>query len=664
MKTERLAAVASGWLAIVLPLILATGAGLTLAGPLPSRQNSASFNGRPVNKPPPTGLRTPNPAVQPARAAPPSVAAGSVQPQPMQLMDEASMFGPEQSGKPKEKATPEQKELKKKLADLAKKTTSFLATDGPLMKYNPKTNQIEPVSVDQYAQDAKKLEAAVQALSSKRLQADRLRKALGEVDEPEPEPEPELELEPEPEVRPEPEPEPELEREYDESVAQGPDDEEEFGYGGPMRSDEEPFDPEYSESFGDNYRQDSLFSNPPAERSPPRGPMRHVNQFGGSAAPRGPEDTFGYRPDRRSDFQRPAPFFDRPVEQAPMSQHIYSDDSSTDSSEFDSFEQEGDERGIDMNLIGQVHANLADRLGRISDLLYFSPEFLNQLYRTPSHFLTPFEREFKRMILCNSDEKFCDADFSQEEESESWPEDERVRSPSEHEMFRERQPAPDQRHGRHFRPPMPPMPPIPPMPPTPPMPPMPESRPMPEENHFSHSHYSTKVGPDGSVSVSRHSRHAYEDSRSHSMRVVSDGAGGRIEQHSFNGGPAQTIRRPAGEQAPQASPSRAQSRQPGPAHDMSKARPASAGMSYDELMAKQEMLRRQQEELERTRQQLEQQAHEEGLRKQQEIRNQARQPQRQASGSASSAQHQAGPMDEKAKHRAQQLQQLHSALLQ
>lgn len=60
------------------------------------------------------------------------------------------------------------------------------------------------------------------------------------------------------------------------------------------------------------------------------------------------------------------------------------------------------------SLFEQVRDELDDRLRRITDLLYFRPEYMNQLLQiNECTDLTPLEAEFKRMILCNSDEQFC-----------------------------------------------------------------------------------------------------------------------------------------------------------------------------------------------------------------------------------------------------------------
>lgn len=221
--------------------------------------------------------------------------------------------------KPKKKATLEQKNLKKRLLDLASKATYDPVSnddDVPLLKFNKDTGKYEAVQVDPSTKAYKnKLREALAALSAKKLPANKLRRVLGEDGYP----------------------------------ADYP--------GNNYFYDDDSSDPESGGSL-----DDVPIETVRSERRRARVPNNNYPDYGASGA---------YLVTPRDD-----PRVDR------------------------------------ADLIGQIRAILNDNLNRINDLLYFRPEFLSELLEVDESELTPIEHEFKRFILCNADERFCQQDLS------------------------------------------------------------------------------------------------------------------------------------------------------------------------------------------------------------------------------------------------------------
>jgi hypothetical protein len=269
----------------------------------------------------------------------------------------------------KKEATPEQRKLKKKLLELAEKVTS-----APVLKYNPATRTLEPVEQDPTAKQ--KLQDAIKALNARKLPTERLKEALG-LDE----------------------------ERGDDGLSAAPDEQRDEQWPRyPVGQEERPElgSQEVPEQDSEQFRMypsqlefDGQDDGPAYEE-----PVEYASGHYES----GPYDQDSEPSESENDY-----------EPAQREKRRYPDRSrSGDPSSYVMPENEEYQEGpaeFDDGL-REVRELLGDRLDRVSDMLYFRPEFLNQLLQLDDSQLSPLETEFKRMILCNSDEQFCNRDLT------------------------------------------------------------------------------------------------------------------------------------------------------------------------------------------------------------------------------------------------------------
>lgn len=254
-------------------------------------------------------------------------------------------YRPDGSLKKSKKATQEQKKLKQRLLELASKAINDPINgedDVPLLKFNKDTGKYEAVQVDPSTKAYKeKLQAALAALSAKKLPAEKLRRVLEDEDA------------------------------FPSEVGSDPLDLSRGNTRNPASNYEKNYyvnqdnDPNnYDFDDGEQQFDNSLGAdnNEPYPQQYKSGSDRNLNNGASGAYLVTPQD------DPRVDRN---------------------------------------------DLLGQIRAILNDNLNRINDLLYFRPEFLSELLNVDERTeLTPVEAEFKRFILCNADERFCNEDLS------------------------------------------------------------------------------------------------------------------------------------------------------------------------------------------------------------------------------------------------------------
>lgn len=272
---------------------------------------------------------------------------------------------------PKVKATPEQKELKRKLLELAEKATASpdAGSDGSLLRFNTLTKEFEPITVDpNFKKYKQKLQDALKALSAKKLPADKLRQALEDVaDEAD---------------------------EADGADGAGQTDDVDWLAKMPQPAQEETHLFGVHKEEAPSHEGDSLEAGHDNQEAWHDEGEKHAEPSDG-------------------DQQQDLAHDEQPTSAASTEEHS-PDDGPTQ-------EERSHEPGptpeeyADESLFLQLREELDDRLNRVSDLLYFRPEFLNQLLHLDEERLNPLERQFKRMVLCNSDEQFCDTDPHRDE---------------------------------------------------------------------------------------------------------------------------------------------------------------------------------------------------------------------------------------------------------
>lgn len=283
----------------------------------------------------------------------------------------------------KKKASAEQKDLKEKLIELTDKVggDSIGTPEQPLLKYNPESGQFEPVKMDASSLEAKeKLKEAISAISAKKLPTQMLRRILDDGSS---------------------------------STATGSE-EQVFDNDGDLNDNGIPDyqeqqhqqQPETNEAFDVDQQQQQQERQPNGREldilkstNPRRGSKLMTQQEEIFARP-GSTDYEGEKQDLYSQGEQYG-FKNGHDSRGNLERNSYVD------SQYSSGSHEHGYNGEEPTG-NEIKAQLDDRLNRISDLLYFRPEFMNQLLQINDAVeLTPLESEFKRMILCNSDEQFC-----------------------------------------------------------------------------------------------------------------------------------------------------------------------------------------------------------------------------------------------------------------
>lgn len=320
-----------------------------------------------------------------------------------------------QGGEKKKKATPEQKELKATLLRLADKATEV--PEGAMV-FNEETQTYEPIdaSARLYKQ---KLHDALKALSSKKLNVEKIKKALeggdGKVDR---ERNPETITEVDTAQYNSELDNGQMMNEYDQFEAMSSEEQARHGRGHVEVVDNEAYgNQQFSvprgemgqEDLDEFYEADEQFNQDQWARD------------SRAAQSQGRQQVF-YEPD-----SEPASFSPRADRQVSRSGRRMGPSASVDEPNYvaeevfdeDAASSVSDELEVRSSfdeefepLVREVRELLGDRLNRLVDMLYFRPEVLNQLLQIDDRQLAPIEAEFKRMVLCNSDERFCNRDLT------------------------------------------------------------------------------------------------------------------------------------------------------------------------------------------------------------------------------------------------------------
>jgi len=292
----------------------------------------------------------------------------------------------------KRQPTPEQRELKHRLLELAAKATSSGPadegdTESTIMRVNKKTGHLELVKVDPNAKVyVEQLRKALKALSAKKLPAKKLKSVLMSSEQPE--------------------------------ASKGRDDYQEIGTAGNSMEIHEPeeiqAEPEYQ-----------------METNEPPAPLVDPSQKTQSSTSKPVGPLTRLRNDQvLDDIDNPGACYED-EDQCEDGENVYeattvmpfSDDEEAQVSDGEPNETESvlskpvdAETQTNTDLANHVYDLFADRLDRIKDLLYFRPEHIDQIETIDDHRLTPLESEFKRMVLCAADERFCQQCPLQEDE--------------------------------------------------------------------------------------------------------------------------------------------------------------------------------------------------------------------------------------------------------
>lgn len=253
--------------------------------------------------------------------------------------------------KKKEKPTAEQVEVKNTLLDLASKAISSpVPDDEPLLKFNKETGALEQVQVDPNAQLYKnKLQEALSVLNPKKLGSKKLKKVL--FDEPASDPE-------------------------NGSYSEGP-------YGA-------------QQGYGYNNAPSGSGNLQRPDNRPQRGPAPRSGSYGTDDS--SSQSYYSQLPPGQyGDFSSAFPSYNRAN---PGPQGNYP----AKSEPIDLSTLDEDQR---RSLVDQIRAILNDNLNRFNEVVVFGDDFLQQLLYVSDDELTPTESEFKHMILCNADERYC-----------------------------------------------------------------------------------------------------------------------------------------------------------------------------------------------------------------------------------------------------------------